>query len=143
MKRKGFTVLELLVALALIAGVLSAGFFSGRSWAQRERAEGFVPVFAASFWIGATEAAARGRQLRLEATPDALLLYQGTKVLRRWPIPPGFSVHPDGPLARFSPPGEVKDPNGNDLNAPLVFTLTTPSGTKTATVSVIGEVKVE
>ncbi|KHG65329.1 type IV pilin [Thermus sp. 2.9] len=134
--------MELLVLLAILAGVLAMGALNGRRTLSGQEQAAFLNTLQNVFWQGATEAASRGENLTLERNGSRLELKRGSTVLRAWDIPQGVVLSlGDGPIARFTPPGKVQDPQGRPLSQPLTFTAAVNGRTYTYTISLIGEAK--
>ncbi|RTG96194.1 type IV pilin [Thermus scotoductus] len=147
--RQGFSTVELLVVTVLLGILFTIGVFSGHAILRGQERASFLKTFQNVFWQGATEAASRGRELALVKNGSLLTLQDGPRVLRSWNIPEGASLGregsplPDGTLARFTPPGKLKDAQGGELLSPLVFEVVLGNKTYRYTVSLIGEAKVE
>jgi len=142
--RKGFSVIELLVVLAVLAVIFAIGAFNGRRTLLSQEQAAFLRSLQGLFWEAATEAASRGENLVLHFTGQRLEVRRtdGT-VLRALDLPPGVSLSlTQGVVARFTPPGKVADRDGMNLRQPLSFTATVGSQTYTYTVSLIGETEV-
>ena len=116
--RKGFSVIELLVVLAVLAVIFAIGAFNARRTLLSQEQAAFLRSLQGLFWEAATEAASRGENLVLHFTGQRL------------------------EVARFTPPGKVADQDGRNLRQPLSFTATVGSKTYTYTVSLIGETEV-
>ncbi len=147
--RKGFSTVELLVVTVLLGILFTIGAFSWRATLRGQERASFLKTFQNVFWQGATEAASRGRELTLVKNGSLLTLQDGSRVLRSWNVPEGVLLQrgggplPDGTLARFTPPGKLKDAQGSELLSPLVFEVALGNKTYRYTISLIGEAKVE
>lgn len=141
--RKGFSVIELLVVLAVLAVIFAIGAFNGRRTLLSQEQAAFLRSLQGLFWEAATEAASRGENLVLHFTGQRLGEADGRYGSPRLGPPPGVSLSlTPGVVAQFTPPGKVADQDGRNLLQPLSFTATVGSKTYTYTVSLIGETEV-
>lgn len=140
----GFSLIELLILLAILALIAGAIAVSGRRVATGQQQRATIDSVRQSVWEGATAASARGVETELVRTSTSLVVKEaGTngKVLRTFDIPPTVATNmPMGEVLRFTPPGRVDLASLQALPRPL--TLTVNGHTFTLTVSLIGEVKV-
>lgn len=142
-RRAGFSLIELLILLAvlgLIAGVIAV---NGRRVAAGQAQRAAIDSVRQSVWEGATAAAARGVGTELVRTATGLDVKEtgsGT-LLRSFDLPSGVATNlPMGQVLRFTPPGRVDLTSLQALPDPL--TLTVNGHTYKLQVSLIGEVKV-
>lgn len=141
----GFTLLELLVVVAILGIVLGLTGILGRAIARQASERAALNTVQQSVWQGATLAAARG--FRTELCRDGVELsiqrVQGDActgpVLRRFEIDANVDLSFDqGSVMVFTPPGTI-DP----ATLPGTVTLVAGSSTYTLEVSLIGEVRVQ
>jgi len=149
MKRwSGFTLLELLVAIAVLGIVLALTAFQSRKIEAHQAESAFYAGLERLFWEASTAAASRGRALVLLRDGDRLIVRLRTPprtVIRALEIPENVEVGlPDGRLAIFTPPGRVRfRPAFPQACQGPSFAVTTSRGTERCyRVSLIGEVEV-
>lgn len=140
---KGFTLLELLIVIAVIGIVGGLAFVNGHRIAQRQEASGAIATFQQSVWQGATAAASRGSVVELNRTDDGLELVDlnRDRVLRRYELPSEVSIGAENPILRFLPPGKVDLSTLPDREKGLM--VSTGQGDYRLKVSLIGEVMSE
>ena len=144
-KRKhvsGFTMLELLMVIAVLGIIAPIGWVSGRSIIRGQQQSSSINAVRQSIWQGATSAAARNAQVDLivDGTELRLVRNDNNRVLRRFEMPDsGFNITRDMPytLLSFTRSGQVDDTTLQALPTP--FQLVTPKSTHTLTISLIGE----
>ncbi len=140
--RRGFTLLELLLVLALIGVTLSLGAMSLQNTMARERARGAVSDLKQAVWGGASFAASRGERYSLVfdgAKTVKLVRSRDQRVVRTVELPDSVTLNePAGVLMSFTSPGMVVfNPRvGRYLD------LTVDGEAKKLEVSKIGEVRV-
>jgi prepilin-type N-terminal cleavage/methylation domain-containing protein len=107
--QRGFSVLELLIVLAIIGIVGTIGFVNGRRIADNQSAQGSLATIQQSIWQGATAAAARGVTVDLVRAGSTFTLEAGDDVLRSFDLADGVETNlgEDGLALRFLPPGKV------------------------------------
>lgn len=143
MRKEGWTLVELLIVLAILGILATVGIYNGQRILKGQEGAAFIRTLQGVFWQGATEAASRGEPLSLDRSGNQLRLLQGGRVLRTWDIPKGVSLGVgDGPLATFTPPGKIQDQQGKELRSPMEIPFTVGERNYKARVSLIGEVKV-
>jgi len=138
--RKGITLLEFLVVMAIIGIVGGLAFVNGHRIAQRQEARGAVATCQRSVWQGATAAASRGSVVELNRTDDGLELVdlRQERVLRRYDLPANVSIAVQNPILRFTPPGKVDLSTLPDRDQGLL--IDTGEGEYRLRISLIGEV---
>ena len=144
MKSRGFTMLEILIAVAIIGIVAGVGVINGRKMAQRQNQNAAARSIQQLFWQGATGAASRGVEVTLERNNKVFTLERSdnSEVLRSFTLPEQVSINfPEGEVVRFTPPGKIDDDSFDALPSPI--TLSTEAKNYTVSISIIGEVKVE
>lgn len=131
----------MLLAIGIILFLI---FIGARQVLQAQENAAFIRTLQGLFWQGTTEAAARGQTLVLVRQGNRLLVQNGNTVLKEAVIPAGVSLSlGDGVVAQFTPPGKLRNAQGQDLYAPFTFGAQMGGRSYTFTVSLIGEVKVE
>lgn len=107
----GFTLLELLVVLAVISVLVGIGVFNGRRALHSQQERAAFNSLRQSVWQGATAAASRGQQVFLQLDGKELSLHLGSadgRQLRSENFPTGVSTNlPQGTVLVFEPPGKV------------------------------------
>jgi len=141
--KRGFTLLELLVVMAVLGVAAGLGIAQIRNLGQRQQANATVDQVRQLFWHGATAAASRGgTNFLLVRSGNTLQVQSQTdgSVLRRLTLPSGVSSSlSDGTLATFTSPGKV---NFSSLfPANRQFTISANGQTFTLTATLIGEVR--
>jgi len=106
----GFTLIEVLLVIALIAIVLGIGWLNARRVLQESQERAAVETVRQSIWQGATAASARGRTITLNRVGQSLRLMDGSVVIRTDDLPPSVSTNfQQGVLLEFSPPGKITE----------------------------------
>lgn len=142
-RHAGFSIIELLILLAilgLIAGVIAV---NGRRVLAGQQEKAALTSVRQSVWEGATAAASRGVSTELVRTPSGLEVREAGSAtpLRTFDIPSSVTTNmPMGQVLTFTPPGRVDLASLQALPSPL--TLTVNGHTFKLQVSLIGEVKV-
>jgi prepilin-type N-terminal cleavage/methylation domain-containing protein len=142
-KPMGFTLLELIVVMAVLGVAAGIGIAQLRNLGQRQQAAATVDQIRQLFWQGATAAASRGgtnfllvrsgNTLRVQSQNDA-------SVLRSVTLPSGVSCSlGEGTLATFTSPGKVIFSSSFPANRQFTVSVNGQSVTLTATL--IGEVR--
>lgn len=141
MKQRGFSLLEILVILAILgilAGLIAIG---SRAILRGQENRSSLYSMRQIFWQGASAASSRGERLELVRSGDELEVRPvgDTKVIRRVELSRDVTLSlPQGQIATFNPSGKVTIAPANNP-----FTLQTDGKTYTFNVSLIGEVKFE
>jgi prepilin-type N-terminal cleavage/methylation domain-containing protein len=143
-RQNGFSIIELLVVLAIIGVVVGIGVFNGLRVLQGQQERAAVRSIQQSIWQGATAASARGVETELVRNDRQLLVREvvSGRTLRREELPAGVSTNlPAGQVLRFTPPGRVAIATLRALPEPLVVEA---SGRRyQLRVSLIGEVQAQ
>lgn len=144
-RSRGFTLLELLIVVAILGVVLGLTGILGRAIARQASERAALNTVQQSVWQGATLAAARGFRTELCRAGVELAIHRVDgdacegPVLRRFEIDPNVSLSfAEGSVMVFTPPGTI-DP----ATLPGTVTLVAGSSTYTLEVSLIGEVRVQ
>ncbi|MDF1523830.1 MAG: prepilin-type N-terminal cleavage/methylation domain-containing protein [Trueperaceae bacterium] len=139
----GFSILELLVVLAILAVAFGLVAVAGRGILQRSAERSVVNTVQQAVWQGATMAAARGVRTELVRDGDVLAVRRlaDGEVLRTFDLEPGATLNvDDGQVLVFTPPGSVLESSLDALPDPV--TITAAGATYELEVSLIGEVRV-
>ncbi len=147
-RSSGFTIIEMLIVLAIIGVLAGVAFISGRQVLRGQQDRSAVNTIQQSVWQGATAAASRGIRAVLNRNGMVLEIRElnddGTMEapLRTFELPADVVFNlPQGKTLVFTPPGKVDEAALGALPSPL--TLSTNGRDYVVTVSLIGEVKVE
>lgn len=141
--RKGFSVIELLVVLAVLAVIFAIGAFNGRRTLLSQEQAAFCAPCKACSGRRPPRRQAEGKTSSSTSRGNARGEADGRYGSPRLGPPPGVSLSlTPGVVAQFTPPGKVADQDGRNLLQPLSFTATVGSKTYTYTVSLIGETEV-
>lgn len=139
---QGFTVIELMVVMAIIAIVGAVIIPNLRPILGGREAQAAIQSIQQTVWQGATAAAARGVVVELTRTGNTFIL-RNTDTngeLKRFVLPSGVSTNwPVSTPLRFTPPGKV-DTNSM-VNFPNTLTVTGNGKTTILQISLIGEVR--
>jgi prepilin-type N-terminal cleavage/methylation domain-containing protein len=139
----GFSILELLVVLAILAVAFGLVAIAGRGILQRSAERSVVNTVQQAVWQGATMAAARGVRTELVRDGDVLTVRRlaDGEVLRTFDLEPGATLNlDDGQVLVFTPPGSVLEASLDALPDPV--RITAAGQTYELEVSLIGEVRV-
>lgn len=142
-RNRGFSVVELLILLAILGIIAGALALNGRRVAAAQQQRAALASVSQSVWEGATAAAAQGVATQLVRTATGLEVQRASdgSVLRTFDIPASVATNlPMGQVLTFTPPGRVDTASLQALPSPL--TMTVNGHTFKLQVSVIGEVKV-
>lgn len=143
-RRHGFTLLELLVVMAILAIVVGLVVMNGRPIVQGQAQQAAIRTMQQSVWQGATMAASRGvtTNLVLEGNELEVRNSNTNEAIRRFELPDDVTLNiADGTILVFTPPGKVLASSLNDLPDP--FQITVNGEARTLEISLIGEVRVE
>ncbi|GIW28820.1 MAG: hypothetical protein KatS3mg070_2183 [Meiothermus sp.] len=139
----GFTLLELIVVMAILGVAAGIGIPQIRNIGQRQEALATVDQIRQLFWQGATAAASRGGTNFVLVRSGNTLQVQSQvdgSVLRSVTLPNGVSCSlNNGTLATFTSPGKVIFSSSFPANRQ--FTVTAAGQTFTLTATLIGEVR--
>lgn len=139
----GFTVVELLIVVAIIGVVVGIGVINGRRVKDNQDDAASVRSLQQTVWQGATAAAARGRVVTMRLEESELMLRVGSgasgQIVRREALPKGVSTNmPQGEVLIFTPPGKIESLEGKQA-----FYLESSRGRSNIEFSIIGEVRIK
>lgn len=140
---KGFTLLELILVMAILAVVAGIGVGQFQNIGRRQQAAATIDQIRQLFWQGATAAASRGGTnfvlIRSGSTFSVQAVTDGS-VIRSVTLPSGVtSSLSQGTLATFTSPGKVSFSALFPINRQ--FTISANGQTYTLTATLIGEVR--
>lgn len=141
-RRAGFSVLELLIALAIAAVVAGIVVLAGRPIVRGQEGQAALRSVQQSVWQGATSAASRGVRTSLVLAGSDLEVRnaESNELIRRFELPDDVSLNVEqGQILAFTPPGKVDETTLAGLPDP--FQITSQQGTYDLQVSLIGEVR--
>lgn len=138
----GFTMLELLLVIAIIGVLVGIGVFSARRVLAGQQESAAVNTIRQTVWQGATAAAARGQEAKLVLEDGQLELRVGAAVIRTEELPGGVSTNLPAELV-FTPPGKLAEDSLEALRAAQPLWIQTSERQYRLEVSVIGEVIAE
>lgn len=142
-RHAGFSVLELLIALAIVAVVAGIVVMAGRPVVRGQEGQAALRTMQQSVWQGATSAASRGVRTSLVLSGGDLEVRNAdsNELIRRFELPDEVSLNVEqGQILAFTPPGKVDETTLASLPDP--FRITSEQGTYDLQVSLIGEVRV-
>jgi prepilin-type N-terminal cleavage/methylation domain-containing protein len=143
-KQRGFSLLEILVVLAIVgilAGLVAVG---SRAILRGQENRSSLYSMRQIFWQGASAASSRGLSLSLVRSGDVIqvidpLKPSSSQLIRKVELSDDATLSlPQGAIATFSPTGKVTIASANNP-----FTFTADGKTYRFTVSLIGEIKLE
>ncbi len=143
-RQNGFTLIEIIIIMAITLIILGIGALSGRNALQNSQERNSLEAIKQSIWQGASSASARGAIVLLKRSGTKLsLVNEATnKVIRTYDLSSHVSTNlPSGTVLKFLPPGEIEQASYNALTKPIV--VTTSKGSYNLSVSMIGEVLTE
>jgi len=141
--RRGLSLVELLLVVAVLAVLLGFGAIQGRAIAQGSSERAAVRSVQQAVWQGATLAAARGFRTALDRQGPELIVRRlsNGEVLRRYALDPNVVLDlQDGRVLVFAPPGTIVPETLDALPSPIV--MVAGGTTYRLQVSMIGEVRV-
>lgn len=142
---EGFSIIELLIVLAIIGVIGGIVVMSGRPIVRGQEARAAVHSVQQSVWQGATMAASRGTPMVLVLSGRDLEVRNATTnaVVRTFELPVGSTLSVgQGTVLEFTPPGKVLASSLATLTDGGPFSLTVNGETTVLCVSLIGEVRV-
>ncbi|HHO54820.1 MAG TPA: prepilin-type N-terminal cleavage/methylation domain-containing protein [Trueperaceae bacterium] len=144
-KRQAFSIVEILIVLAIISIVAGLSFVSGRRQLTKEEENATVASFSQLVSQGATAASSRGIEVVLLRTANNFSLRRSdnNQELDNFDMPSTVvtNLALNGEILRFAPQGWVDVNSLAALPSPVEFT--TSDNTYELTVSLIGEVRTE
>ena len=142
--KKGFTLLELLIVVAIVGVVLGIGVINGQRIAAAQEQRAAVQSVRLLISQGATAAASRGITGKLVRTGDTLTAINtsSNSVMGKVELPEDVTSNlPEGDLLDFLPPGKLKfEDTFPRVGSIPTFTITALEKTHTLQVSIIGEI---
>ena len=141
-RASGLTLIEVLIALAIIGIVLTLGVFNGRQALAGQQERAAINSIRQASWQGATAAAARGEPVLMTIEANELLLRagaNGNQIIRREALPVGLNTNlPSGGFIVFTPPGKIRS---DTLPEPGEYWIEAGGRRVLLEFSVIGEVE--
>lgn len=140
----GFTLLEILIVVAIIGIVGSMVALNARSALQRGEERSAIKSFQQSILQGATSASAKGVQTELVYSKGELQIRElvSKKVLSKQDLPEDFYTNlKEGQLLIFTPPGKIDAASLAALPDPVV--MKAADKTYQMEISLIGESRLE
>lgn len=142
--RRGFSLLELLVVVALVAVFASVTFVSGRRVMQSQDELAAISIMKQSLIRAATAATSRGKEMELSHNNSVISLKESLsqKEVQRFDLPKNSQLNlSSGSFLVFRENGQIHPASLNALPQPLI--LSTHSKSYTLSISLIGEMKAE
>jgi len=134
---KGFSLIEILVVIAILSVFASLTFVSGRRVMQSQDQLAAISILKQSLIRASLSANAKGKQLELKQTGSSIKLIDGTKTLEQFDLPQGFSVNWPDLVFRESGLIDVTSLGSNTI------LLQGPQQTYELKISLIAEMKAE
>ncbi len=144
MKRSGFSLLELLIVVALIGVFASLTVISGTKVMKNQDELASISILKQSLTTATTAASSRGKALELSIQGASLSLKEtgSTKPLRQFELPKHTSLNvSNGIFLKITPAGRIEPSSLTAL--PSSLELTTQGVKYTLSISLIGELKAE
>lgn len=144
MNRRGFSLLEILVILAIVGILAGIVTIAGRAILRGQENRSSLYSMRQIFWQGASAASSRGLNLTLVRSGDVVQVIDPAKpvasqVIRKIELSDDATLNlPQGTIATFSPTGKVSIDSSNNP-----FTFSANGKNYRFTVTLIGEVKLE
>jgi prepilin-type N-terminal cleavage/methylation domain-containing protein len=107
----GFTMLELLIVMAIVGVLASIAFVSGRQIMQKQEASSTISQLRQILSRGGSVASARGKEIQLKYTNHEFILSEkvSAKVVQSFKVPSGVSLSiADNSVIEFAPSGLIK-----------------------------------
>jgi prepilin-type N-terminal cleavage/methylation domain-containing protein len=140
--KMGFTMLELLIVIAIVSILASVTFVSGRQIMRGQEQAAVLSQFKQAISRGASTASARGKAVTFKRDNGNFILFEkvSLKELQRFTLPDGVTINvPNGNILEFQSNGLIN--NLSSLPNPL--TIVTSSKTYNIKISLIGEMKAQ
>lgn len=137
----GFTLIEVLVVLAIMGILFGIFAFSNRGALTSQQEQAAIRSIQQSVWQGASAASARGRNTELIHSGRTVVVREvdSQRVIRTEELPAGIGTNL--PNLVFTPPGKISASSFALVSDGI--TVTSGSGTTLLRVSIIGEVIAE
>jgi len=140
-RNQGFSLIELLIVLAILGVLLGIFAFTNRGALTTQQEQAAIRSIQQAVWQGASAASARGRNTELVHSGRTVVVREvdSQRVIRTEDLPAGIGTNL--PNLVFTPPGRI-----SASSFALVadgITVTSSSGTSLLRVSIIGEVIAE
>ncbi len=139
----GFTMLELLIVMAVVGIITAVGAVSASTILKRSQEGSSLRTFQHSIWQAAGLSSSRGVIITLNKSGQTLSIknQKSGATLRSFKLASGVSTNlPDGEVIKFLPPGEIDEVSYQNLPSPI--SISTSHENYSLLVSIIGEAKV-